>query len=378
MLTRFKNKSAEVNKRIRLTPVNGAIANISESQGAVAKDGEDVLICLSPQSIFSDVYLTTLSSPMVDPNVTKAATMADFELFKSGAEFIRQEGDNWYIDLDKSRGYAMSYIKDTETGLYRLKGGSPFALAFGEYVQERLKDLENDGPLLKLTLYISTIAGTEPAEISLTAGDLAQTQPMELEGHLVSEVLTGWCFMLVDDSWFEVTTYNRDGSERGKTKFNAGINNTYYPESMGNFSLVGTDIFSFSMDKVVSDGLNVITRSYEGDKANEPVALANNYHTSGAEAQVDIVKPYSGASITPRPSTYRVTRTELGAKIENILDPVYGYGNETMNAQIGFFYPDQILEVVETSHDVEYKLYHLSTGTLLIFFFAATLRPIAE
>ncbi len=48
MLTRFRNKSAEVNKRIRLTPVNGAIANISESQGAVAKDGEDVLICLSP------------------------------------------------------------------------------------------------------------------------------------------------------------------------------------------------------------------------------------------------------------------------------------------------------------------------------------------
>lgn len=48
MLTRFRNKSAEVNKRIRLLPVNGAIANISESQGAVAKDGEDVLFCLSP------------------------------------------------------------------------------------------------------------------------------------------------------------------------------------------------------------------------------------------------------------------------------------------------------------------------------------------
>ena len=31
MLTRFKNKSAEVNKRVRLTPVNGAIANIDNS-----------------------------------------------------------------------------------------------------------------------------------------------------------------------------------------------------------------------------------------------------------------------------------------------------------------------------------------------------------
>lgn len=368
----------DTNKRIRLTALDSAMSNIDDSTGAVAKDGRDVLMCLAPQSIFNDVYLITLNSPITNPDVTKAATMADFELFKSSDELIRQEGDNWYIDLDKSRGYAVNYVKDTETGLYTLQRGLPFALAFGEYFRERLKDLENDGPLLKLTLYIPTLAGTEPVELSLTAGELTQLQPMELEGHLVSVELTGYCFTLVDDSWIEVTTYNRDGSERDKTKINAGINNTYYPESMGNFALVGTDIFSFSMDKVVNDGLNVITHSYEGDKANEPVAIAYNYHTSGTEAQVDIVKPYSGSSITPRPSTYRVTRTELGAKIENILDAVYGYGSETMNAQIGFFYPDQILEVVETSHDVEYKLYHLSTGTLLLFFFAATHRPMTE
>lgn len=368
----------DTNKRIRLIALDSAMSNIDDSVGAIAKDGRDVLMCLAPQSIFNDVYLITLNSPITNPDVTKAATMADFELFKSSDELIRQEGDNWYIDLDKSRGYAVNYVKDTETGLYTLQRGLPFALAFGEYFRERLKDLENDGPLLKLTLYIPTLAGTEPVELSLTAGELTQLQPMELEGHLVSVELTGYCFTLVDDSWIEVTTYNRDGSERDKTKINAGINNTYYPEPMGNFALVGTDIFSFSMDKVVNDGLNVITHYYEGDTDNEPVAIAHNYHTSGTEAQVDIVKPYSGSSITPRPSTYRVTRTELGAKIENILDAVYGYGSETMNAQIGFFYPDQILEVVETSHDVEYKLYHLSTGTLLLFFFAATHRPITE
>ena len=370
--------TTQSSKRIRLTALDSAMSNIDDSVGAVAKVGREVLLCLSPQSIFSDVYLTTLSSPMVDPNATKAPTMADFELFKSGAEFIRQEGDNWYIDLDRSRGDVVGYIKDTELGRYDLVGGSPFALAFGEYVQERLKDLENDGPLLKLTGYYPLSAGNEPMEVLLTAGDLARTQPMELEGHLISMSLSEFCLSLTDDSWLEITTYNRDGSERGKTKFNAGINNTYYPDPMGNFSLVGTDIFSFSMDKEVGEDLIIIARFYEGDVANNPELRKVYSQSVGTGAQVDIVKPNSGSSITPRPYTYRVTRTELGAKIENILDAVYGYGSETMNAQIGFFYPDQILEVAETSHDIEYKLYHLSTGTLLIFFFAATHRPITE
>lgn len=371
----------DTNKRIRLTALDSAMANIDDSVGAIAKDGRDVLLCLAPQSIFSDVYLTTLSSPMVDPDITKAPTIADFELFKSGAEFIRQEGDNWYIDLDKSRGDVVGYSIDTETGGYYLAGGSPFALAFGEYVQERLKDLENDGPLLKLTGYNPLSGGNEPMELLLTAGVLAQTRPMELEGHLVSMSLTEACLFLTDGNWLEITTYNRDGSERGKTKFNAGINNTYYPDPMGNFSLVGTDIFSFNMDKVVSDDLITIARFYEGDVANKPELRKVYSQSIGAEAYHDIVnldRPNSGSSISSRPYAYRATRTELGAKIENILDAVYGYGSETMNAQIGFFYPDQILEVVETSHDIEYKLYHLSTGTLLIFFFAATHRPIAE
>ena len=368
----------DTNKRIRLTALDSAMANIDDSVGAIAKDGRDVLLCLAPRPVFSDVYLTTLSSPMVEPDTTKAPTIADFELFKSGAEFIRQEGDNWYIDLDRSRGDVVSYSIDTETGGYHLAGGSPFALAFGEYVQERLKDLENDGPLLKLTGYNPLSGGNEPMEFLLTAGVLAQTRPMELEGHLVSMSLTEACLFLTDGNWLEITTYNRDGSERGKTKFNAGINNTYYPDPMGNFSLVGTDIFSFSMDKEVGEDLIIIARFYEGDVANNPELRKVYSQSVGTGAQVDIVKPNSGSYESPRPYAYRATRTELGAKIENILDPVYGYGSETMNAQIGFFYPDQILEVVETSHDIEYKLYHLSTGTLLIFFFAATHRPITE
>lgn len=39
---------SDSNKRIRLIPTDGAVANIDDSGGAVAKDGNNVLLCLAP------------------------------------------------------------------------------------------------------------------------------------------------------------------------------------------------------------------------------------------------------------------------------------------------------------------------------------------
>ena len=49
-MVRITNLSEAKNQRIRLTPAAGAVSDISGSTGAIAKDGEDVLICLAPAS----------------------------------------------------------------------------------------------------------------------------------------------------------------------------------------------------------------------------------------------------------------------------------------------------------------------------------------
>ena len=59
-----KNLSSVDHKRIRLTPVDGAVANISQSQGAIAKDGDNVLICLAPmvdEIPSNEMHFTTLA-----------------------------------------------------------------------------------------------------------------------------------------------------------------------------------------------------------------------------------------------------------------------------------------------------------------------------
>lgn len=47
-MVRIKNLSEAKNQRIRLTPAAGATSDISASTGAIAKDGENILICLAP------------------------------------------------------------------------------------------------------------------------------------------------------------------------------------------------------------------------------------------------------------------------------------------------------------------------------------------
>ncbi len=47
-MVRITNLSEAKNQRIRLTPAAGATSDISASTGAIAKDGEDILICLAP------------------------------------------------------------------------------------------------------------------------------------------------------------------------------------------------------------------------------------------------------------------------------------------------------------------------------------------
>lgn len=47
-MVKIKNLSETVRKQIRLIPAEGATSDISGSTGAIAKDGEDILICLSP------------------------------------------------------------------------------------------------------------------------------------------------------------------------------------------------------------------------------------------------------------------------------------------------------------------------------------------
>lgn len=55
------------NKRIRLTALDTAMSNIDDSVGAIAKDGKDVLLCLSPtgegqpSDINDEMYFTTLA-----------------------------------------------------------------------------------------------------------------------------------------------------------------------------------------------------------------------------------------------------------------------------------------------------------------------------
>jgi hypothetical protein len=47
-MIKIKNLSEAVRKQIRLIPAEGATSDITGSTGAIAKDGEDILICLSP------------------------------------------------------------------------------------------------------------------------------------------------------------------------------------------------------------------------------------------------------------------------------------------------------------------------------------------
>jgi len=74
----------DTNKRIRLTALDSAMSNIDDSVGAIAKDGKDVLICLSPM-------VDEIPSNEIPPNEMYFTTTA------GSVEYWGNQGDQIFL-----------------------------------------------------------------------------------------------------------------------------------------------------------------------------------------------------------------------------------------------------------------------------------------
>lgn len=76
---KIKSLSTEMSKRIRLIPVSGTIADISQSQGAVGMDGGDIVVCLSPEESPTEFDATINIVPLNQADAVKLYYGQGFE-----------------------------------------------------------------------------------------------------------------------------------------------------------------------------------------------------------------------------------------------------------------------------------------------------------
>ena len=94
--------TTQSSKRIRLTALDSAMSNIDDSTGAIAKDGENILICLAPLVLAEDWTINT----EVTMNTGGTAVYNGFRTDQSGTY-------DSYVDLDLTQAIVLS-LHDTD------------------------------------------------------------------------------------------------------------------------------------------------------------------------------------------------------------------------------------------------------------------------
>lgn len=354
----------ETNKRIRLTALDSAMVDISDSQGAIALSGKDMLLCLAPKPPFVDITLKHMKQLIGLEEGFNNPTIEDFEEWSmTGDSLVRRTGDTWFIDMDATLPlpYAWSFASD---GFPIHVGGLPIGVALGEFVQNRIDDPEDSGTVILARIYLPLLTGsTEPMEIPLTAEMLRGTGLMTEDGVTISLGLSSYTSYLYHGWWMELSSIDKDDEIRGTMRIEGGDGFNYYPDKGNNFRLPPGDTLSITLDAIPNyDDHYLAWKHYEGLRVNEPVV------EGGTGALHEVGESINVGYMTNRDYTYKVTSEGSTLKIEPIIGELLGRQADTVSLQLNLFYPGQIINVESTSHPISFVTIPYSTGTVISIF----------
>lgn len=355
----------ETNKRIRLTALDTAMVDISNSQGAIALSGKDVLLCLAPKPPFEDITLKHMKQLIGLNEDFNNPTIEDFEKWiMTGDSLVRRTGDTWFIDMDATLPppYAWSFASD---GFPIHNGGIPIGVALGEFVQNRIDDPEDSGTVILARIYLPMLTGsTEPMEIPLTAEMLRETGLITEDGVTISLGLSSYASYLYHGWWMELSSIDKDDEIRGTMRIEGGDGFNYYPDKGNNFRLPLGDTLSITLDAIPNHDDHYLTwRHYEGLRVNEPVV------ESGTGALHEVGESINVGYMRNRDYTYKVTSEGSTLKIEPIIGELLGGRQaDTVSLQLNLYYPGQIINVESISHPIGFVITPFSTGTVISIF----------
>lgn len=371
------------NKRIRLTALDSAMVDISNSQGAVALSGKDMLLCLAPEAPFEDIILINDLSRTGElhwaATEVKEPTVEDWEAYKLGNDFFKRSGNTWQLQIDRTKPAPFS-VATVEYGaqLVEINKYLPVSLALSHSLMSRLDDSEDTGKILEIEIYYPPLVGSsDPVKMPVGVEELRSMSTGKVVGdyHTIP-FLNQYLSLLSFDYWMKLSAFDVDGNKIGTMRVEKADKSAAasYPK-ISDFKLPLGETFSFQLDREPVDPLspnpdamhNVSATYYEGDIANDPVIHTETLGSLSHRGETIGVGEYRG-----RGHTYTVGLQDKGITVQHHRDDVTGYLSGTVNLQLSIYYPNQKLDVVWTSHQVEYDTIHFTNGTLVIFSFAAT------
>ena len=181
-MVQIKNLNLGANKRIRLIPAAGAASDISASTGAIAKDGENILICLAPLVLAEDWTINTEVTMNSDGTVVYSGfriaqsgtydSYADFDLETAIARSLHDaDMQQWQAVKDAANELTGSdeIVWDSLNGVieYNDPDAIFFTNSYGQILQfytgNQPLDITSNNPYIaaeKLARHVSQLSGT--------------------------------------------------------------------------------------------------------------------------------------------------------------------------------------------------------------------------